>query len=96
LIHHTYRDLDRYFEKFARYTRWSAEDLESRGVRASASRLLLRPWLRFLRMYFLEGGIREGRHGIVLCMLAAFSVFTKYARLWEEEVKGEPRGGSGP
>ena len=95
LVHHTYRDLDAYFEKFGRYTRWSAEDLEARGVRASASRLLLRPWLRFLRMYFLEGGYREGRHGIVLCMLAAFSVFTKYARLWEKEVKGEPRRGSG-
>ena len=86
LVHNTYRDLDQYFEKFARYTRWSADDLEARGIRASASRLLLRPWLRFLRMYVLEGGFREGRRGIVLCMLAAFSVFTKYARRWEDEV----------
>ena len=42
--------------------------------------------MRFFRMYVLEGGFREGRHGIVLCMLAAFSVFTKYARRWEDEV----------
>ena len=99
LIHHTYRDLDQYFGKFARYTRWSAEDLEAKGVRASAGRLLFRPWLRFLRMYFLEGGVREGRHGIVLCMLAAFSVFTKYARLWEREEKEarrDPHIGRGP
>jgi glycosyltransferase involved in cell wall biosynthesis len=94
LVHHTYRDLDQYFEKFGRYTRWSAADLKARGVRASAARLLLRPWLRFLRMYVLEGGIREGRSGIVLCMLAAFSVFTKYARRWEDEVR--PREGDGP
>ena len=86
LVHHTYRDLDHYFEKFHRYTRWSADDLRARGVRASWPRLLLRPPLRFLRMYLLEGGIREGRRGIVLCGLAAFSVFTKYARRWEEEV----------
>jgi glycosyltransferase involved in cell wall biosynthesis len=86
LDHDTYRDLDRYFEKFSRYTKWSAEDLKRRGIRASAARLVLRPWLRFLRMYALEGGFREGRHGIVLCMLAAFSVFTKYARRWEDEV----------
>ncbi|HEX7079094.1 MAG TPA: glycosyltransferase family 2 protein [Candidatus Eisenbacteria bacterium] len=89
LLHDTYRDLDRYFEKFGRYTRWSAADLKARGIRASAPRLLFRPWLRFLRMYVLEGGFRYGRHGIVLCMLAAFSVFTKYARRWEDEVKGE-------
>lgn len=90
LVHHTYRSLDQYFEKFGRYTRWSAEDLKARGVRASPMRLLVRPWLRFLRMYVLEGGFREGRAGIVLCMLAAFSVFTKYARRWEDEIRGGP------
>lgn len=93
LEHDTYQDLDQYFEKFARYTRWSAEDLCERGVRASAARLLLRPPLRFLRMYLLEGGFREGRHGIVLCGLAAFSVFTKYARLWEREATTTGRSG---
>lgn len=92
LTHDTYRNLDQYFEKFHRYTRWSAEDLRQRGVRASFGRLFFRPWLRFLRMYVLEGGFREGRHGLVLCWLAAFSVFTKYARRWEDEIVG----GSGP
>lgn len=92
LLHDTYRDLDQYFEKFQRYTRWSAEDLRERGVRASAARLLFRPPLRFLRMWLLEGGFREGRHGIVLCGLAAFSVFMKYARRWESEV-GRDEGG---
>jgi glycosyltransferase involved in cell wall biosynthesis len=92
LVHHTYRSLDQYFGKFHRYTRWSAADLKQRGVRASFVRLLLRPWLRFLRMYVLEGGFREGRHGLVLCWLAAFSVFTKYARRWEDEVTGAAPG----
>ena len=55
LLHHTYRDLDQYFEKFHRYTRWSADDLRDRGVRASPSRLLFRAPLRFLRMYSSEG-----------------------------------------
>jgi glycosyltransferase involved in cell wall biosynthesis len=91
ILHEPYRDLDQYFEKWSRYSRWSAEDLKRRGVRASAVRLLLRPWLRFVRMYVLEGGFREGRRGIVLCWLAAFSVFTKYARRWEAEMKDEPR-----
>ena len=91
LVHEPYRDLDQYFEKWSRYSRWSAEELRRRGVRASALRLLLRPWLRFARMYLLEGGFREGRRGIVLCGLAAFSVFTKYARRWEDEIRDETR-----
>jgi glycosyltransferase involved in cell wall biosynthesis len=96
LTHDTYRNLDQYFDKFNRYTRWSAEELRLRGIRATPPRLFLRPWLRFLRMYVLEGGFREGRHGLVLCWLAAFSVFTKYARLWEDEIRGEGRGGEPP
>ena len=96
LTHDTYRDLDQYFRKFDRYTRWSAEDLKKRGVRASLPRLLFRPWLRFLRMYVLEGGLLEGRHGLVLCWLAAFSVLTKYARRWEDELRGARGGGPGP
>jgi glycosyltransferase involved in cell wall biosynthesis len=91
LFHEPYRDLDQYFEKWSRYSRWSAEELKRRNVRATGAKLLLRPWLRFVRMYVLEGGFREGRRGIVLCGLAAFSVFTKYARRWESEVKGEDR-----
>lgn len=90
LTHDTYRSLDQYFEKFLRYTKWSAADLRARGVSASGTRLLLRPAARFLRQYFLQGGFRYGRHGLVLCMLAAFSVFTKYARRWEEETRGGP------
>jgi (heptosyl)LPS beta-1,4-glucosyltransferase len=93
LLHHTYRDLDQYFEKFHRYTRWSADDLRDRGVRASPARLLFRAPLRFLRMYVLERGFREGRHGIVLCGLAAFSVFMKYARRWEQETLAERKPG---
>lgn len=91
LFHEPYRDLDHYFEKWDRYARASAEELRRRGVRASAARLLLRPWLRFARMYVLEGGFREGRRGLVLCWLAAFSVFTKYARRWEAEMRDETR-----
>jgi len=91
LRHEPYRDLDQYFEKWSRYSRWSAEELRGRGIRASGLRLLLRPWLRFTRMYLLEGGFREGRRGIVLCWLAAFSVFTKYARRWEAEIRDEGR-----
>ncbi|HSQ58984.1 MAG TPA: hypothetical protein VLT84_00900, partial [Acidobacteriota bacterium] len=79
-----------YFEKFLRYTKWSAADLRARGVKASGTRLLVRPVARFLRQYLLEGGFRYGRHGLVLCMLAAFSVFTKYARRWEDETRGGP------
>lgn len=87
LYHRTYKDLDDYFEKFLRYTKWSAEDLKSGSRRASFSNLAVRPWMRFLKMYVLRGGFLDGKHGLVLSYLAAFSVFSKYARLWEMDTK---------
>ncbi len=94
LFHHTYATFDEYFEKFQRYTTWSANDLSATGRRATWVNLALRPWMRFLKMYVLRRGFLDGKHGLVLSFLAAFNVFTKYARLWEMEVRGAgaPKG----
>lgn len=85
LLHFTVRSLGQYFEKFGRYTTWAAGDLEKRGARAGFLSLFLRPAARFLKMYLLRLGFLDGLHGLVLCTLAAMSVFTKYAKLWERE-----------
>ena len=81
--HNTYRDLAHYLEKFGRYTTWAANDLYKRGRRPTWVNLTLRPLWRFFRMFVLRHGFLDGKHGLVLCGLAAFSVFMKYAKLWE-------------
>jgi glycosyltransferase involved in cell wall biosynthesis len=83
LIHHTYRDLRHYFGKFQRYTDWGALELQKHGNRAGVFHLVFHPLFRFFRMYFLQRGFLDGRHGLMLCLLASFSVFTKYAKLWD-------------
>ncbi len=88
LYHYTYESLDQYFEKFMRYTQWAAADLKADSRRASWVNLAVRPWMRFLKMYVMRRGFLDGKHGLVLSFLAAFSVFTKYARLWEVDAKG--------
>lgn len=82
MYHDTYRDFDEYFRTFQRFTTWGAEDAYDRGKRANLLDLTLRPWLRFIKMYVVRQGFRDGYHGAVLCGLAACSVFTKYAKLW--------------
>jgi glycosyltransferase involved in cell wall biosynthesis len=90
LYHYTYRSLDQYFEKFLRYTKWAAGDLKSGERSPSWINLFVRPWMRFLKMYVIRLGFLDGKHGLVLSTLAAFSVFSKYARLWEMNVKDAP------
>jgi hypothetical protein len=83
--HVPYRDLSEHLEKLGRYAAWGAQDLWDRGRRARVSDLVLRPPFTFFRTYVLQLGLLEGWHGVVLCGLAAVSVFLKYARLWELE-----------
>lgn len=83
LDHVPYRDLSHHLAKLDRYAAWGARDLADRGRRARLTDLLLRPPVRFLRMYLLQLGVLDGWHGVVLCGMGAVSVFMKYARLWE-------------
>ncbi len=82
MYHDTYNSFEEYFTTFQRFTSWGAEDAFQRGKRASLLDLTFRPVLRFVKMYILRQGFRDGYHGAVLCGLAACSVFTKYAKLW--------------
>lgn len=92
MYHDTYRNFEEYFNTFHRFTRWGAEDLFERGKRPRYTDLTLRPMVKFLKMYFLRLGFLDGRHGAILCMLGAFSVYMKYAHLWRlwREADGLP------
>lgn len=83
MYHDTYRDFDEYFRTFQRFTTWGAQDLFDAGRKPRLSDVTLRPLLRFVKMYVIRQGFRDGYHGAVLCGLGAFSVFTKYAKLWQ-------------
>jgi glycosyltransferase involved in cell wall biosynthesis len=82
MYHDTYNTFEEYFTTFQRFTTWGAEDAYRRGKRAGLLDLTFRPLLRFVKMYVVRQGFRDGYHGAVLCGLAACSVFTKYAKLW--------------
>jgi len=54
-----------------------------RGRRAGAFDLLLQAPAAFLRNYILRRGVLDGSVGLVLSMVNAYSVFLKFAKLWE-------------
>jgi glycosyltransferase involved in cell wall biosynthesis len=83
LHHRPYRDVAHHLAKIDAYTAKGARQALDRGLRAPWFHLLLHPPFRFIRMYLLQLGIRDGYPGLVLCLLGAASVFLKYARAWE-------------
>ncbi len=81
--HYTARDLETYVRKVVRYGCLDGNYRYERGKRASYLFTLLHAPLRFLQLFVLRGGFRDGFPGLVLCIILAFYVFMKDARLWE-------------
>jgi glycosyltransferase involved in cell wall biosynthesis len=89
LLHYTDPDLKHYFEKFNRYTSLAAEELTERKKRFSLFKLVVNPLWVFVKMYIFRLGFLDGIPGLILCVLSANYVFTKYAKLWERSVQKE-------
>lgn len=81
LQHYSYPDLENYFEKLNRYTTLAAEDLHRRGRKAGWFKITANPVAKFLKQYFLRAGWLDGLEGLVLALLSAGYVMTKYTKL---------------
>jgi hypothetical protein len=55
------------------------------GRRATAFDLLVHPPAAFLRNYVLRRGFLDGNVGLTISLMQAWSVFLKFAKLWELE-----------
>lgn len=83
LLHESQDTLAAYLEKQNRYTSLQAQHLFERGVKPSVRRLVLSPWLRFVKFYILRSGFRDGVAGFVHITIGCFNSFMKYAKLLE-------------
>lgn len=87
LLHYTFRSFDQYLEKTLNYARWGAAQAFREGRRARFAEIGVRPLWRFFRTYFLQLGILDGLHGLVVCGIQAVGVFLKYAWLWDLRIR---------
>jgi glycosyltransferase involved in cell wall biosynthesis len=83
LQHYSFRDLSDQIDRIQLHSGQAARALAADGRRARLRDLVLRPPARFLRGYFLKLGFLDGAAGFVIACAIAYSVFLKYAKLWE-------------
>ncbi len=83
LHHYTYRDVQHYLSKSAVYAGAWAENKYSQGKRATLATAVLHSIGVSLKMYVFRLGFLDGRQGFLLSLLSSYSVFAKYAQLWE-------------
>jgi len=83
ILHYTDPNLEHYLKKLNTYTSLSAEEYIAQQKDFSIFKLVFNPLWIFVRMYIIKLGFLDGVAGFVLCVLSAYHVFIKYAKLWE-------------
>lgn len=83
LFHYTYRNLADHLDTMNRFSSISAQAKYESGSRFRWGDLLLRPFFRFIKGYFLKAGFLDGRRGLIIALISSFGVAMKYAKLWE-------------
>jgi glycosyltransferase involved in cell wall biosynthesis len=83
LEHYSFRDLRDQIERLNRYTTLSAMQMHEAGRRARLFDLVVHPPAAFLRNYVLRRGFMDGMVGLIISAVSAYSVFLKFAKLYE-------------
>ena len=87
LQHYSFRDLTDHVERVNHYTTLAARQLHAAGRRATPVDMLVHPAAAFLRNYVLRRGFLDGSAGLLISIVNAYSVFLKFAKLWELRTK---------
>jgi glycosyltransferase involved in cell wall biosynthesis len=96
LEHYSYRDLRDQIERINHYTSLAARQMNEAGRRTGPLDLLVHPPAAFLRNYVLRRGILDGTVGLTISLVNAYSVFLKFAKLWELQQQTGDQGSPSP
>lgn len=90
LKHYVFTDLRHNIDTNNSYSSIMAEDLYKKGKKFSYLKLFFKPVGKFLEVYIYKRGFLDGTAGFIIAVGASYSMFLKFAKLWElERVKKE-------
>ncbi len=83
--HWVFNSLAHQIETNNRYSTLGAEELARKGKRFWLFHLIVKPKVKFLETYVWKLGFLDGLPGFIIAVGAAYSVFLKWAKLWERQ-----------
>ena len=85
IVHHHYDSIEEYLDRLGRYTSIQADLKVKDGHKFTWRDIITKPSSEFLSRYFSGQGYKDGIHGLILCLLQAFSELVLYIKVWERE-----------
>lgn len=83
ILHYSYYTLSDHIQQIDHFSDVAAQALYEKGVRSNLLKLILKPYVRFIKSYFLKGGFRDGYYGYLIARNSAFASFARYSKLRE-------------
>ncbi len=83
MYHYTYDNIFDQLNTVNKFSTITAKGWFNDDMPFRISDILFRPMLRFIRGYLLKGGFKDGLPGFIIATVISYSVFIKYAKLWE-------------
>lgn len=81
--HYNYESIHQYLTKIDRASTSEAISLSESNYQLAWYDALRFPISDFIKIYFAEGGYKDGLHGLVLALFQAFYSFCTFAKKWE-------------
>lgn len=83
-LHYTKKSLSEHQKVMDSYTTLAAEYLVKNGKTVGGFGIFFNPIAAFFRTYIFKQGFRDGIPGLIIAISTAYSVFLKYAKVWEK------------
>jgi glycosyltransferase involved in cell wall biosynthesis len=81
LSHYSYTDYWSYKHKMKQYGKMKAYEELNKGTKPNIFHFYIRPAYQFLYQYIIRLGILDGKKGMIICYLNAYSVYERFQEL---------------
>ncbi len=81
ILHYSYYTIDEHKAQVERFAKIAARALYEKGERSGYLKLLYKPVARFIKTYFIKGGILDGKEGWIIAVQTARSSWLRYSLL---------------
>lgn len=88
LLHWAYDSYSEHHQKNDRYTTLAAVNhVKNKGKKIPVFKIIVNPFWKFFKNYFIKKGFLDGFQGFVICSMAGYSTFLKYIKIIELQKK---------
>ncbi len=86
LLHYSYHSINQHIAQVNKFTDILSQSDYNRGKRVNILKIVIVPFWKFIKDYFIKLGFLDGYHGFVICIISAHATFIKYIKIRELQV----------